>query len=318
MHSPVWQDNHPSYDMVEIWSDWEYYSDDYYDQESQPNGKKPSEDSDKAGLTGRKRRKGSRDELRNRKRGNLMKMTGISKLSLGDPIGSDASEGRSPPSVVKWREESSGPKVHLVDDCETDRVALLQDWRERFGVSPENTLGLGTLTSVLPFPILGNLAVPIESKSKQHRRPKQESPPASSTSWHYLSRGKKPLKGSGTASDATRWNERPTANGQISTDSASTRIVGTNGGKRSTDHQDGQRTDASHSSATTKLREFAADLSHQAKVPSRKRKTQEDEPMPKPDSGSVQTKPCFVKGAGGAAVTPSPPVTRQRKRFKRE
>lgn len=319
MYSPVWQDN-PSYEMAEVWSDWEYYSDDYYDQESPTKGKRLSEDSNKAGLTGGKRKKGSGDERIIRKRRKLVKTTGISKLSLGDPIGSDASEGCSPPSVVKWREGFSSPKAHLVIDRETERVALLKDWRERFRVTPENSQRLGTLTPVSPYPNLENLAASIESKSKQHRRPKQERPAAFPTCRYLPSRGKKSLNSPDTSSDPTPWNEHSNANGHISTDSALTRTLGTNGGKRSTDRQDGQRTDASHSSATTKLREFAAKLSHQVKVPSykRKRKTQENKPMPEPDNLLIQTKPRFVKDAGGAAVTLSTPVTRQSKRLKRE
>ena len=318
MHSPVWHDNHPSYEMAEVWSDWEFYSDDYYDQESLTKGKLLSEDSDKAGHSGGKRRRGLRDERKIRKRRKLVKTTGISKLSLSYPIGSDASEGCSPTSVVKWREGSFSPNVHLVGDHETERVALLKDWRERFRVIPENGQRLDALTSVSLSPNLDNLAVAIESKPKQYRRPKQENLPASPTCRHFPTRGRKPPNCSDIPSDPTSWNEPSDANGHVSTDSALTRTLGTNGGKRSTDYQDGRRTDASHALAPTKLRKFAANLSHQVNVPSRKRKPQEDEPMPEPDSGLIQTKPRFVKDAGGTAVTLSPPVIRQSKRLKRE
>ena len=41
MHSPVW-DYHPSFDTADVWSDWEYYSDDYYDEESAAAGRRRS------------------------------------------------------------------------------------------------------------------------------------------------------------------------------------------------------------------------------------------------------------------------------------
>ncbi|KAL9117236.1 MAG: hypothetical protein Q9187_006231 [Circinaria calcarea] len=299
MHSPVWQDNDPSYEMAEGWSDWEYYSDDYYDQESPTRDRQTPGNSGKIKAIGRKRRNSVSEGRQVRKRRKL--------VQTNNPP-------QPPAPIVKWKEELSRPESRVVGDYESERVALLKDWRQRFRVASWNSRSR-TLTQVAGQNP-DTVTAAIEHQCQRLGRPKQGSPTACSTCEPLPTRAKQSLTGSDTSGNSPTRNECPDATGNVRSYSALTRKLGTNEGNGPTDH-DGQGRGANHLSGTIKLREFAANILHQAKVPGRKRKSQEDEPTPEPDSVSVQTKPLFIQSTGASLVELTKPVTRQSKRLKR-
>lgn len=309
MHSPVWQDNHPSYEMAEGWSDWEYYSDDYYDQESPTRDREIPGESGKVKAIGRKRRNSVSEGRKVRKRRKLVQTNNLPRPSLGESTESDASEACSPAPIVKWKEELARPEICVATDYESERVALLKDWRERFRVASWNSRS-HTLTQEAGRN-LDTVTVAIEHQCQRLGRPKQGSLAACSTCGPLPTRAKQSLTGSGISGNSPMRKECSNATGSVRNYSALTQSLGTNEGKD-------QGRGANHLSGTIKLREFAANIPHQAKVPGLKRKSQEDEPTPVSDSVPVQTKPRLVKSTGASVVELKKPVTRQSKRLKRE
>ena len=129
MHSPVWQE-HPSDDTAEYWSDWDYYSDDYYDQGS-PKRKRQRIVGEGVTETKAKDVKSTQAGKRNR---NLRRTEDIPELSLGESLDSDMEESVEAKPTVVWRlKEAHGPVEYpIVTEGKGETVALLRDWRERF------------------------------------------------------------------------------------------------------------------------------------------------------------------------------------------
>lgn len=132
MHSPVILDLDPSFHIADGFSDWEYYTDEYYDQDPKKRGRGDSKHNtsspnrstgvkrtlDCQGAHGSKRRKRARN-------------TNIPELSLDNPL-NDESCPSSP--IVIWRTEDAIEKIPLMVDGHGEKVAILKDWRERFKI----------------------------------------------------------------------------------------------------------------------------------------------------------------------------------------
>ncbi|KAH0565135.1 hypothetical protein GP486_001468 [Trichoglossum hirsutum] len=126
MYSPVWADMDPNFEMEEFWSDWENYSDDYYDGDTRKstiegNGIRNSPKS------GDKRKRAISDGSRQKR---LKREEGIPDLSMGDPLDASTVRVGAAPIVI-WRAEESpeGPPLH--DSEGVEKVSVLKDWRER-------------------------------------------------------------------------------------------------------------------------------------------------------------------------------------------
>ena len=132
VHSPVWIDYQPDWDTVSVPSDWEYYSDDYWDHDSPKTSskkrKRTSQDEETAAGTN------GVGEGARRKRKKLDSDKRIPKLSLG--------ELSLPCSAVIWKSKSEifksfeGPTII---GGSGEKVSLLEDWRERFQYKPKPT-----------------------------------------------------------------------------------------------------------------------------------------------------------------------------------
>ncbi|KAI9875298.1 MAG: hypothetical protein M1830_008652 [Pleopsidium flavum] len=132
MHSPVWQEYDPSYDLTEFWSDWEYYSDDYYDEE--PARKEKSMTRIRGGTvhTGGKRKTTSNDGGRWKRR-RLEPTADIPATTLDHFADSGAGTTTFTAPIVLWRSKESPQREPLFQQGNGERVALLKDWREIFG-----------------------------------------------------------------------------------------------------------------------------------------------------------------------------------------
>ena len=123
MQSPVWVNYDPSYETTSIPSDWEYYSDDYWDAESTKKRKRKSNATEITAAGG-----GSIGHGTERKRIKLVR-TVVPGISLGEPA-------VAAPTVI-WKSKndvlqpSEGP---IVSEGQGERVSLLKDWRVRFKV----------------------------------------------------------------------------------------------------------------------------------------------------------------------------------------
>ncbi len=121
MQSPVWLSYDPSYGTASVPSDWEYYSDDYWDEESTTKGKRKGDVMEKTAARG-----DSTGHSAERKRRKL-KLTDVPEMSLGESI-------VAAPTVV-WKSKNDllqpfeGP---VVSEGQGERISLLKDWRERF------------------------------------------------------------------------------------------------------------------------------------------------------------------------------------------
>ncbi|KAI9852700.1 MAG: hypothetical protein M1838_005895 [Thelocarpon superellum] len=115
VHSPVWL-NDPTFEMAEYWSDWDYYSDDYYDIESTPRRRKATAGINDPTLTSpRKRKRADEDEQRKRARGD----TAMPNSATAGPA----------LSVVKWRPRNVGHTLPLLDPTLAEKVSVMADWR---------------------------------------------------------------------------------------------------------------------------------------------------------------------------------------------
>jgi len=122
MHSPVLVNYDPAFETASLPSDWEYYSDDYWDHDP-PKKKKRKANNDEA-VGGRHKFK---EEGARRKRTMLKSTKDVPGLSLGEPT-------LTAPTVV-WKS-----KEEVLDSFEGmgmgkghgEKVSLLKDWRERF------------------------------------------------------------------------------------------------------------------------------------------------------------------------------------------
>ena len=134
IHSPVWQEHDASDETAEVWSDWEYYSDDYYDEESPkkkrhaPEGIGGSNDG-----FGNKRKIMSSDHTR-RKRRRVQKTEDIPPFSLDNAIGNDCTVVSHSSGNIRWKEKDIGSEIPIFSDNQIGKIALLKDWRDRFKV----------------------------------------------------------------------------------------------------------------------------------------------------------------------------------------
>lgn len=105
----------PSLETVDTYSDWEYYSDDYYD--------------DDPTITARHKTNG---EPR-KKRRKLSSIENIPSLSLGSSIVDSSTSMANSFKGVLWRVPVKvDEKVELYEPGKGEQVALLSDWRELF------------------------------------------------------------------------------------------------------------------------------------------------------------------------------------------
>lgn len=131
-HSPIYIDWEPSLHPGEDLSDWEYYTDDFYDDFDAPPIKDAhvetassakEEGASKASNAGKRKRAGEAPARRKRRR-----------------VSSGGGDAPSPTPVVRWKDKEMEPRcLALVRDAYGSkgagkRVALLQDWRERLGI----------------------------------------------------------------------------------------------------------------------------------------------------------------------------------------
>jgi len=115
--------------MEEFWSDWENYSDDYYDGDT-----RKSTNVEGNGVIGspkpggkRKRVAGDTDRQKKRKREEVNLNTPI-----GEPLDTSAAGAGMAAPIVIWRSKGSPEKPPALSVEETEKVAVLKDWRERF------------------------------------------------------------------------------------------------------------------------------------------------------------------------------------------
>jgi hypothetical protein len=121
VHSPVYE-YVPGYELSEYHSDWEYYSDDYYDDDPSLLGKgnadgEPTK-TEKNAIRGKKRKLADRD-------------ADVPRLDLADSTGlTNCMRG------TVWKEEATIVEKDNIfrTQGENEKVALLRDWKERFGV----------------------------------------------------------------------------------------------------------------------------------------------------------------------------------------
>ncbi|KAL2001736.1 hypothetical protein VTN02DRAFT_1321 [Thermoascus thermophilus] len=148
INSPILIDD-PSLDVEESFSDWDYYSDDYYDDDPSmirrdARTRLPRE---KSSLTAH----GTKTPARKKRR--LAPTAEIPELSLGAAAVGDLESMRLDPTSfrsVVWRRpshESITPELHEPGDGE--KVALLKNWREIFKTSQpgKNDSGLVRVTT---------------------------------------------------------------------------------------------------------------------------------------------------------------------------
>ncbi|KAK2754375.1 hypothetical protein FQN54_007019 [Arachnomyces sp. PD_36] len=126
VHSPVLYD-HPSFDTYDCPSDWEYYSDDYFDDDpSIVRKNKDADDKSKRSIGGGKSKK---------KRKLLAPMDEIPDMDLGEAVVVDKGlVGWDNFKGVVWRNSNhtSTKKGELYEPGQGEVVALLKNWREVF------------------------------------------------------------------------------------------------------------------------------------------------------------------------------------------
>ena len=118
IHSPIFADE-PGYELQEYHSDWEYYSDDYFDDDPDLLKKNPQDGSPL---------KSQKQSKRGKKR-KLADLNDIPELDLGERAKlTDCIRGTVWAKPTVWKDNTfrSG---------EADTVALLRDWQKRFGTT---------------------------------------------------------------------------------------------------------------------------------------------------------------------------------------
>lgn len=125
MQSPVLVNWDPSIELEEDSTDWEYYSDDFWDEEAPK----------------RKRRKVVKDGLEHgkgtaRKKRRVKAGESIPELSLGEPATSGDEKSARAEQPVVWKTKGNSPKPPTVEAGMEENVSILKDWRERFKPQP--------------------------------------------------------------------------------------------------------------------------------------------------------------------------------------
>ncbi|KAL8690974.1 MAG: hypothetical protein Q9218_003694 [Villophora microphyllina] len=121
MQSPVLVNYDPNIELEDGWTDWEYYSDDFWDEEG-PDRKR------------RKLRKSNngRGSSTVKLEQNSKRTEKIPKLSLGEPASSDDEKITRTRQPVVWRIKGNSPRPPIVQAGKEEKVSILKDWRERF------------------------------------------------------------------------------------------------------------------------------------------------------------------------------------------
>ncbi|KAI9695849.1 MAG: hypothetical protein M1836_005965 [Candelina mexicana] len=147
MHSPVYAHVDPRWETSEYFSDWEYYSDDYYDNGRSKSSTKPQDTGQDHQRSQNKRKRHVVEEEEKKKR-KLMNRDDIPALSLGDD-GQPLTNGLLLSASIVWRRAGDEKRPPVLGVGEGEKVALLKDWRDRFkdGQHPGNsdTSGQGML-----------------------------------------------------------------------------------------------------------------------------------------------------------------------------
>ena len=128
LHSPIFADE-PGYELLDYHSDWEYYSDDYFDDDPHILKNNPQD-----GGSSKVRRPGGDQTARGKKR-KLVETQDIPPLDLGERKYLEACmKGTIWATPIPERE-------NLYTSTEPQKVALMKDWKNKFGsvkVQPEN------------------------------------------------------------------------------------------------------------------------------------------------------------------------------------
>ena len=161
MHSPVWQDYDPAIETAEVWSDWDYYSDDFYDEDSP---RKRSKFSDAGNTVDEQGEEGSR--LR-RKRRKLHSTSKIPELYLGDSLYANSGDHQAVAPIVVWKSKTEPNNVPVVSEGQEEKVALLKDWRERFKIPSRTSPNLSKSQGVARRGSQKAVAVVIEQKASE-------------------------------------------------------------------------------------------------------------------------------------------------------
>lgn len=131
------RDHDPSDDLTEYWSDWEYYSDDYYDEAPARSKQDVISNGEKSRQTGGKRKSIANNGGR-RKRRKQDSAEDIRGIRFGDRAGSEDRETRSITPIVLWRSKEDAKNAPVTHQGNGERVALLRDWREIFGTHSDD------------------------------------------------------------------------------------------------------------------------------------------------------------------------------------
>lgn len=175
MQSPVWLNDDPSYETASVPSDWEYYSDDYWDEELAKKRKRKGDALEEIAVEGNPIEHGLK-----RKRRKLKRTGSVPEISLGESV-------VAAPTVV-WKKKSDvsqssdGP---VVSEGQGERVSLLKDWRERFKVSSRQKHPLSRPSEMQRSGSQKALAVVINSQSVE-RIDQDALPPRTLSNSHEL------------------------------------------------------------------------------------------------------------------------------------
>jgi hypothetical protein len=128
MHSPVWADMDPDFETEEFWSDWENYSDDYYDCDTRKNTNTEGNGTTGSPKQGGKRKRATDDASRQKRKKREKTTPNVpAEESLS---ATTAGVGLAAPIVI-WRSRGHPEKPPALDIENTEKVAVLKDWRER-------------------------------------------------------------------------------------------------------------------------------------------------------------------------------------------
>ena len=118
MHSPVLINCDPTWATASCPSDWEYYSDEYWEQEPLKEQKRKRDSDGTTGVTG--------EDMNVKPEPRKVKYVGMPEIALGAPTLATSSV------VWKSREEIlDSAQAPVIAEGQMEKVSLFQDWRER-------------------------------------------------------------------------------------------------------------------------------------------------------------------------------------------
>ncbi|KAL8738429.1 MAG: hypothetical protein Q9181_000772 [Wetmoreana brouardii] len=126
MQSPVLINYDPAIELEEGWTDWEYYSDDFFDFE-EPRRKRRKVD---------KTGNGSEATTMKHNQQSLKSTKKLLELSLGEAASSDEEDCFRSQATVVWKVRGDSPMPPTVEAGQEEKVSILKDWRERFKPRP--------------------------------------------------------------------------------------------------------------------------------------------------------------------------------------